>query len=234
MLFKIKLHLKYLITKTNIILFVILAITLSLFFIFSSNIFNSFDERWLDRDNIKQSYVEIIKNTLKVILPLISIFLFGNSFLNHQDNYLLLFHENRKIRISFFITKVLSICLVIIVIFIFTILQYSFWGLVSLPTFMIKDIALEYWFKLFMISIIYSLFSIIIVTICNHSLGYIAVIIFYILLNAFFEINESLIKILIWIFPLLIDYSANFSYLLFLFFVYFHVSFIIYYKQSRS
>ena len=234
MLYQVKLHLKYLITKTNLILFIILAITLSLFFILSSNIITDFNERWMDRDNLKQSYMEIMKNTLKVILPLISIFLFGNSFLSYQDNYILLFHKTRKIRISFFITKWISICLVMIVIFIFTIFQYSLWGLISLPTFMLKDIEIEYWVKLFAITIIYSLLSIIIVTICNHSLGYIAIIIFYILLNAIFEINEALLNVLAWFFPLLTDKTCSISYLLFLLVVYFYVAFIIYYKQNRS
>lgn len=228
----IKLHLKYLITKTNLILFSILLLSNMIMLTLSSGAIYSFSERWFMMTSFKESYIDFTKNIFKIILPLISSFLFGNSFLDYNDNYLLIFHNNKKTRIKFYFTKLISIILVIFLINFTTFIIYSFIGYLSIPCFVMNDLNFNFWYRLFLLCIIYGVLSLVVVLSTNHSFGYIIVIIIYIAINALNEINGKILNLVGFFFPCYLVKISS-VYLIFIVVFYNIISFWIYYYKDR-
>lgn len=232
---QVKLHFKYLVTKTNIIFLIILGIILCITLFFSSGIIVSYDEKWLNMNNYRIGYIDFVKSIYKIVLPLISVFFFGNSFTEYNDNYLLLFHSSRNIRINFFLTKVLSIIIVIACIIIFSLLLFFIIGKISFSYFDYKSLNIKFWFELFFICLIYGFFSISIVILTNHSLGYIINFSVYILINALQDLGEN--NNIIWCFllPTISQFQVieNYIYLSFTLICHFLCSFILYYFKNR-
>ncbi len=235
MWYKIKLHFKYLTTKTNLILFVIMTILLGSILFFSSSISSSFEEKWMNMESLKESYTSFTKNIFKIIIPLISIFLFGHSFTDYQDNYLCLFHTNRHARIPFFLTKIMAISIVIVSIVFINFSLFIFFGIISLPNFSVFDFDLKFWTNLLFISLIYGFVAIIAINITNHDLSYISIFVVYIIINSINDMSDEGFHLLNLVLPSMSDNQVVISSisLIGILILYMVASFWIYYFKRR-
>lgn len=176
----IKLHINYLLNKINTLLLGTLALIVLILLVISSKVFMDFSTKWLDRANYYSNYVSVTTNIFKIIIPIFSIFLYGSSFLYINNDYSLIIIKERKNKVVFYITKILSLTFVnTIIIFLITLMYFNF-GKLSFGEMFNNHFNFSFWFDLIITSLIYGIISINIVIIVNNPFSYLIVMIFYI------------------------------------------------------
>lgn len=179
----INIHLKYFNNKVNIVIQSILIIVIFTSFMIASNIFKKYSYCYINQVEITLNYQIMVINLTKVIFPLLSSYLFGSSFLKVNDDYRLIIIKSRKERIKYFLSKVFSLCLIIGGLLIICNSLYLLLGYLGIPNFTKYGIINLVFVKIYLISIIYGLLSLIIVLFTDNSLGYILIMICYIIIQ---------------------------------------------------
>jgi len=193
----IRLHIKYLFNKINIAIFLVLLAFLFLFHLITSNAFSGFDVRYFNRESYLISYNETLFSVLKIIMPVFSIFIFGNSFTDSFDNYNLLIIRKRSERIKFFLTKEIAIIIFNIAIFLIAFIIYFTFG----SLFVVGFTPFIYpWISISVVALAYGNICVFIINIIKHNFGILLVIITYIIITAISDLwdyETSLINIII-------------------------------------
>lgn len=179
----INIHLKYFNNKVNIVIQSILIIVIFTSFMIASNIFKKYSYCYINQVEITLNYQIMVINLTKVIFPLLSSYLFGSSFLKVNDDYRLIIIKSRKERIKYFLSKVFSLCFIIGGLLIICNSLYLLLGYLGIPNFTKYGIINLVFVKIYLISIIYGLLSLIIVLFTDNSLGYILIMICYIIIQ---------------------------------------------------
>lgn len=233
----LKLHIVYLLNKTTYILLLLLSLFLITYFLMTSHAFYSYSDRWMNNYEYNLEYLYNGIGILKLIMPIIAIYICGNSFLEVNDNYGLLLIKDYKTKSIYYLSKILSINLLIFLIcsiyYIFYIIIGYFFVISFNISCIIKSLIYVYY-----ICLCYGLFSTIMSKITSKSLAYIFIIIFYIINEGITSYNDNGYLILSSFFPTLVqvgqgfNLSVSFSYINLLVIVYHLFSFIIYYKKE--
>lgn len=185
-----KLHLKYLLNKVNVILLITMFTILMITMMTSSKLFTSFSEKWFMKKNNQVLYESTILNIFKFLIPFFSIYFFGHSYLKKQDNYVIMIVKNRYERIKYFISKIVCIQFIITIFLIAVFEMYLFFGYISICKFIPN---FKFWIEVYLISLIYGLFTTTFTLLINHSLLYIIIMLGYLILNIIYELNEIMI-----------------------------------------
>lgn len=127
----INLHRKYLFSKINLVVVIIIMFIISSVFVFSIKINWNQEYRWLYRNYCTENYLQNMIFTIKFIGIIFSCYLMGSSFTNSNDGYAILFIRFRKDRIKYFFSKFLSLiivdsCLIGMIFIVGTFILYSF------------------------------------------------------------------------------------------------------------
>lgn len=202
-----KLHFKYLSTRTNAILGIICFNVLIISFLIGSNIFSNYETRWFNQKEIAISYENLVINLSKVLLPLFSCYLFGSSFQKVNDDYKLIIIKTRLQRFKYIISKYLVISIIILAFCLFSHSCYLLFGKISIPNFTKLRLDNIIWIKIYAITIFYGLMSCAVVLYTKSSFGYIMVIIIYFTIQIVAEVVPIKFSIL----PFLVnnDLSIN-------------------------
>ena len=151
----IKCHLNYLISKTTIIVTIIVILIImigSLSSVLQLEVYLSYN----DNNYIYFNNVFIIS---KVIIIIYSIFLFGYSFLTKTDQYSAILIASGISRIKIVISKIIAISIIIFAICYFTYLQYLVIGLINFREFLFVFNYLKSFIFLFLLACFFGLFS---------------------------------------------------------------------------
>lgn len=186
----IKLHINYLLNKINILLLGTLTLIVLTLLVLSSKVFMNFSTRWLERTNYYNNYISVTTNIFKIIVPIFSIFLYGSSFLHINNDYNLIIIKERRNRLFFYITKILSLTLINLIIILLITLMFFNLGKLSFETLFSENFNFMFWFDLFLVSTIYGIISSNIVIMINNPFSYLIVIIFYIVYISLCEMYE--------------------------------------------
>ena len=106
-------HRKYLINKISLILLLLLIIVsflINLASIFSIN--NEYN--WFEKDIATIEFLETYLLFFKLVVINLNCYLFGYSFNKEQDSYHLLITGYRYIKVKYIITKLLTICFIMV------------------------------------------------------------------------------------------------------------------------
>lgn len=206
----IRIHLQYVLNKTIIIIFVLLSIFLLLYFLLISNSFSNYSYRWLGGDEINRQYYYSVVSIFKIIIPLFIVYIYGSSFLDENDNYRLLLINTKIDKIMYFITKFISIN---IIVFVAVFLLYTECIIVG-EIFIIKFNGLQLideLFIIYLISILFGLEAIICTIITSKSVGYVFIIILFVIIEGILSYNGDELNILNYLFPSFIQTNDGFS-----------------------
>ena len=106
-------HRKYLINKISLVLFFLLIIVS--FLINFASIFSINNEyNWFDKDIATSQFLETYLLFFKLVVINLNCYLFGYSFNKEQDSYHLLITGYSYLKVKYIITKLLMICIIIL------------------------------------------------------------------------------------------------------------------------
>lgn len=213
----IKCHFYYIFNKINISI-----ISLTVLFVCLYSIINviSLDERATNVVKVSEFYLNSFQ-IVKVVGIFDAIFIMGYSFLNDNDSYRTIIVDNKITRTKYFISKVITLLLIISLIFIS----------LCLVIFVLNDVFSIYMNKRMILSFIdlficmwfYSFLVLIIILIINN-----IYMIFLVYLSSLINYNESF-EYIVYFLPILKNNNLNLNYLYYLIIiiVLFCISFII-------
>lgn len=200
-----KLHLKYFYNKVNIIILSILIMICIIALVVISRIFKPYSYRFMNQYEIVINYQIMTINLTKIIFPLFTCYLFGSSFLKINDDYRLIMLKNRKDRIKYFLSKLVVLSLIVLIFSLIINSIYLLLGYLGIPNFTKYGIMNLTFLKVYFISLIYGLLSLLIVLISDHSLGYLLMMISYIII----QIMGDTLTLNIIFFPYLKEYQFS-------------------------
>lgn len=213
----IKCHFYYIFNKINISI-----ISLTVLFVCLYSIINviSLDERATNVVKVSEFYLNSFQ-IVKVVGIFDAIFIMGYSFLNDNDSYRTIIVDNKITRTKYFISKVITLLLIISLIFIS----------LCLVIFVLNDVFSIYMNKRMILSFIdlficmwfYSFLVLIIILIINN-----IYMIFLVYLSSLINYNEGF-EYIVYFLPILKNNNLNLNYLYYLIIiiVLFCISFII-------
>ncbi len=134
-----KLHYKYLINKTTVRIILLILMLLFIYYLFSCSITTGKDYKWLYQKEIYNNYYQSTIIIVKIILPIFGIFIYGYSFLKHQDDYCLIIIKKRITRVKYCFTKLITLSLIMLVTILISYYLYYFVGLILIPNFIYYD-----------------------------------------------------------------------------------------------
>lgn len=231
----IKLHLKYLYSKTTFILISIICIFILGYLLIVSEAFTQFSYRWFYQIDIYNNYQNSSFFVFKLILPIVAIFLFGNSFLREQDDYCLIIIKNRKQRISYFVSKIVSIYILLVIIWLIIYILYKLIGIIVVPNYIVYEVNCYIFMKIFMLSIYYGNISLLIVQLINQPLSYVTVMIVYVTVYIMSDISAKGKNLIFSLLPILnkeYDFELSFDLVIIIFSLLLFVNNIVYYKKD--
>lgn len=220
-----KVHYCYFLNKINIIIIVICFLLIQLITVLS----------WLQNVDLNISNELIIENSinsiftfLKLILVFFCIFIIGNFCLAEKDEYKILYVNNDVKAIKFYITKLLSIDLFLLLFIIFLYFSFLIIGMLFLDTFKIETEFLKVFIFLYLIGLIYGHITIIIMKFLSSPLTFF--ITFILFLTVDFVKENKVINTFFPSFDVLSMYNYNLNYfvsLLIIILFYFFISLIL-------
>lgn len=227
-----RIHRKYLFSKINVIIVLLVIFIAVLCYLSTINItFNNY-ERWLNR---KETWINFYNTTLfvgKFIGIILSVYIMGSSFVPRIDGYNVLFLRNKKQRIIFFVSKSLTINIIIFLI----ISLIGLFGVLVMAGFStwfnnFKDL-IKLFINLAFLCLVYGNLSILLSITFKTELIVIVPFVLFIMIEVL--IDNSLINYLLIFLPTLaLDNSIYTSiHLLILIVIYNFIGCIIYYKKD--
>lgn len=228
----IKLHFKYIYSKLLVYLLLSITSLLFVYFLYEAGIFESYSYRWYNQKELKLNYTTNIILIVKLIFPILSIYLFGNSFLPKEDGYIKIVIKNRNDRIKYFLSKILVIVYISFALFLINFTTINLIGKISIPNYYISKEIVYSFVNIFLMSTILGLISSSLSILLKQSFSYILLIIIYMILQMINDSSNVFLMYMSFIFPVLNNCNSFiFGYLncFILFFFYFFLSIIIYY-----
>lgn len=201
----LKLHLKYFCNKVNIVILSILITVFIIALVIVSQIFKPYSYCFINQYEIVINYQIVTLNLTKIVFPLFACYLFGSSFLKINDDYRLIILKNRKDRIKYFFSKLVILSLIILIFILIINSIYLLLGYLAIPNFTKYGIINVTFLKVYFISLIYGLSSLLIVLISDNSLGYLLMMMSYIVI----QIMGDTLTFNILLFPYLKDYHFS-------------------------
>ena len=155
-----RLHKNYLFNKVNIIIIgIVLLIAIFLSFILI-NPFESNIDKWNDRLISSQSYEQSYLLFVKILMVLLSSYLFGIYFSKVGDDYSIVLTCNVN-KNKYLISKVLTISLTIFIILFLIMLCHMFIGVVFNKWYILESSVINRYLEIYLICMIYGMQSII-------------------------------------------------------------------------
>lgn len=179
----VELHRKYLFSKTNKIILKILIIMVTIILLLSIGMNYPDDERWSNRINCLNNYLQNMIFTIKFVGIIFSCYIMGNAFNNYNDNYSVLFLRHRKERIKYFMGKVFSLFIFISSIIFIVLTIASFILYTYCNWFYDYIIILKISFRLTTIILTYGIISTVVTIIFKTSLAFVIPIILFICID---------------------------------------------------
>lgn len=155
----IKLHYHYLLTKINVLIISIMFVLVIITNLFSINIFESGINKFIEKENIIINYKNGYILICKLCNVLFSCYLVGYSFYYNNDNYCVLISNYRKTRFPYFITKVFTLVMVIVIFNSLLYICYLFIGIIGNKNFVFQYDVFCFFIKSVLISLIYGFLS---------------------------------------------------------------------------
>lgn len=191
----LRLHLRYLLSRFNIItIIVILLLYLGGLIVSVLSV-----PKEMTIDVARSVYFYNLVSILKIIVILLIVFLFSLSALTNNDNYQLYILNKRKERIKYYFTKILALTIITIIIISFLFILFVLIGLMFSNWYKIELKHLRFFLYLFLISMMYGLFSYNLIKVLNSLIVILIPCLIIILEEAF--MNEQIIKYLSYMFP---------------------------------
>lgn len=184
------LHFKYLHTRINIILETICFMALVISFLIGSKILLRYEFKWINQKELTLSYKNLAINLSKIFIPLLSCYLFGNSFQKINDDYKQIIIKTRFDRIKYLVSKQLVISIVILSLTMLCNCFYLLFGKLSIPNFTSKGIINKTWIELYLIAIFYGLLSNIGVVVTKSGFAYIMIVMLYFIIQIIAEASS--------------------------------------------
>ena len=233
----IKLHQKYLFNKINLIILFVLMVLSIILGIILINPFMSDNIRWMYRGAFRSNFEQSYLVFLKILIVLFSSYLYTICFSNTSDNYSIIL-VSKITKAKYFITKVLSINLMLLITIMIFLINYVIIGYFFSTWFYFELRILKNFFNIYLIGLCYGYLSIILIRSIKSI--YIVLISFSLYLLSEILIDyvniNIMVKLLEVFFPTtyIINDSTELVYgslhLFILSFLYFVFSFIIYKK----
>lgn len=145
--------------------------------------FSNYDDKWFYQTNYLESYHKTTLSVVKMLIILFSCYLFGNSFLPQHDNYVVLLVRDLPSRIKYFITKVLSIIIILVIVTLIIYMFYLLVGKVLVVNFKWTLYDLGNYSELFFQSLGYGTFAILMILVFKNSLGYMVPYLIYVVIE---------------------------------------------------
>ena len=230
MLKQIRLHLSYIFCKNNLIVIFIGILIYMVFCLITSYINKPVDEQILYSVDFQNTYDYFVTSFSKLFITLFSSYLFSYSFIKNC-NYIVILKPSKG---SFYISKVISIIIVVLVMIIVFYLIYFFIGINTYWFWFSFDI-LIYFIRLFLVSIILGLLSLLVSTIFYNLFPFIIVYFLFMILENF--IDYQFINYLYIFVPNLVLNDMNVFYSIYLlilqFIFYFILNYLLFNRLER-
>lgn len=235
-----RLHKNYLFNKINVIIIgIVIMVSIFLSFVlvkpFETNI-DKWNERLISMQSYEQSYLLFVK----ILMVLLSSYLFGIYFSKQGDDYSLVL-TCKVSKNKYLISKILTISLTIFFILFVIILCHLFIGTVFNRWYILNLNIFTHYFEIYLISMIYGILSLISIRLLKSLYAVIIPFSLYILSEVLVDYNTSseIVKIIGMFFPTTHLSNGNIVllygilHLLILNFLYFLISYFVYIKYKE-
>jgi len=214
----IKTHLYYIFNKKNLTVITLVNILLFILLLIDSNIFKRMSNLDANRREYFYNFVTNYFIILRILLISFIIFLTIGYFLKEYNSYQELLIKSIKTKISFYITKYLSIILLYFLEVFMAFIEFEF-VLLIVPYGRMHALFIKSFFNLFLTGVFYIFLSSILILLLSTYFGALISIIIYMIsfiYTNFYEIKDSIKSFIIMAIPnggneyLLLDYSLVF------------------------
>ena len=227
-----RIHRKYLFSKINVIIILSIILIACICYLFTIDLSYNTYEQWLNRNEVWINFHNTTLFVGKFIGIILAAYIMGTGFASNIDGYNVLFLRNKKNRIGFFISKTITINIIV-----FLIIEIiGMVGLIIISSFSswfnyFKEL-FSLFFNLAFLSLVYGNISIILILIFKTTLVVVIPLVLFVMIEVL--IDQSFINYLLVFIPTIHLESNLYTtiHLITLIVIYNFISCIIYYKKD--